>query len=143
MAYSKEYIDNAFNEICEQVAKGESLRKILLSENSPVSMKFFFKIVGEDEDKRKQYTRAMDIRTELKFESIMQDYTEEPQRDPLTGKIDPSWVNLQRLKIDAKKWELSKLMPKKYGEKLDVDHTTKGESINVINLGAGVKPTEE
>jgi hypothetical protein len=29
-----------------------------------------------------------------------------------------------------------------YVEKTEVDHTTKGESINILNLGNGVKPNE-
>jgi hypothetical protein len=91
--------------------------------------------------KVKQYAYVTDVRTEIKFESIEQDYLEEPQRDALTGKIDTGWVQLQRLKIDAKKWELSKLKPKKYGDKIQTEHS--GEiTTNVISLGNGIKPNE-
>jgi len=75
----------------------------------------------------------------IKFESIEQDYSEEPQRDAETGRIDSAWVQLQRLKIDAKKWELSKLNPKKYGDKIQQEHS--GElKTTIISLGNGVNP---
>ena len=81
----------------------------------------------------------MELRAEEKFQSIESDYMEEPQRDPTTGKIDGGWVQLQRLKIDSKKWELSKLHPKKYGDRLELDNKHSG-SVNIISLGSGKKP---
>jgi hypothetical protein len=37
------------------------------------------------------------------------------------------WVNRSKLRVDSRKWLLSKMMPKKYGEKLDV--TSLGEKL--------------
>jgi hypothetical protein len=136
MAYSQSQIDQLFDSICKRVENGEALRKVLKS--IPLSSETFYRWVDADESKSKQYARSLELRAELKFESIEDDYSQEPQRDAETGRIDPAWVNLQRLKIDAKKWELSKMLPKKYGDKVDIDHTTKGEAINipVININA-------
>lgn len=142
MAYTQEQLDIGFEEICSRIELGESLRSILHGDDKPMSSTVFFNLLREDEDKNKRYARAKEYQIEVKFESIELDYSEEPQRDAETGKIDPAWVNLQRLKIDAKKWELSKLAPKKYGDKVDV--TSDGEKLQttVINLGVGVKPEE-
>jgi len=137
MAYNKEVI---FKSILSQIEEGASLRSILSDSEMP-NRNTFFEWLDRDEIKANQYARATDIRTEIKFESIEQDYLEEPQRDALTGKIDSGWVQLQRLKIDAKKWELSKLKPKKYGDKIQNEHS--GEiTTNVISLGNGIKPNE-
>lgn len=116
MAYSKQEREDIFNTIFDLIESGKSLRFAL--SKIPLSSKSFYEWIEEDADKVKQYARALDERTELKFESIEMDYMEEPQRDPETGKIDSAWVALQRLKIDSKKWELGKLKPKKYGDKL-------------------------
>lgn len=124
MAYDK---DKIFPLILNEIEEGASLRSVLRREGMP-NRKTFFEWVDNDEVKRNQYARAMDERAESKFESIEDDYLEEPQRDLETGKIDTGWVQLQRLKIDAKKWELGKLKPKKYGDKLDI--TSDGEKIN-------------
>lgn len=48
------------------------------------------------------------------------------------ARIDGNAVQRSRLKVEARKWLISKMNPKKYGDKIDIDHTTKGESINNI-----------
>lgn len=134
----------AINLVLERICDGESLRSILRNPNQDglPAVSTFLGWVKEDESIQKQYARACDLRADSKFESIEQDYMEAPQRDPETGKIDPAWVQLQRLKIDAKKWELSKMMPKKYGDKIDIDHTSGGEKIEPTRIVFG-KPSED
>lgn len=125
MAYTLEEKEEILNNIFEIIESGKSLRYALAK--IPLSSKTFYEWIEEDKEKVKQYAYVTEIRTELKFESIEQDYSEEPQRDSETGRIDSAWVQLQRLKIDAKKWELSKLNPKKYGDKIDM--TSGGDKI--------------
>ena len=137
MAYDK---DKVFKSILSEIEEGASLRSVLSKDGMPASITFY-DWVEKDKEKSIQYARAVDIRIEKKFESIERDYLEEPQRDPVSGKIDTGWVQLQRLKIDAKKWELSKLKPKKYGDKIQTEHS--GEiTTTVISLGNGIKPNE-
>ena len=140
MAYPKEEKDKIFSEICDLIASGLSLRNAI-DKSGTISKKVFFDWIDSEREKSDQYAQAMVDRADLKFESIEKDYLETPQRDPETGRIDPGWVNLQRLKIDAKKWELSKLMPKKYGDRLELDNKLSGE-VNIISLGSGKKPDE-
>ena len=141
MAYSVEEINDIFNTILVEIENGRALRKILKEDENMPSTQTFYKWIDEDNEKSKQYARATELRAEVKFESIESDYLEEPQRDAETGRIDSAWVQLQRLKIDAKKWELSKLNPKKYGDKIQQEHS--GEiTTNVISLGSGIKPNE-
>ena len=93
------------------------------------------------EEKSKLYARACEFRADAIFEEILEisNHTEE-DHTPFTGS---NVIQRDRLKIDARKWMLAKMQPKKYGDKLDLDHTTNGESINIITLGSGVKPPEE
>ena len=131
--YNKEQKEAILNNIFEDISKGMSLRKAC--KNSGIPRMTFYNWIDEDQKEIDRYTRARQQGIEARFESIEEDYNEEPQRDPETGKIDSAWVQLQRLKIDSKKWELSKLAPKKYGDKIDV--TSKGESIqapSVVNV---------
>ena len=119
MAYD---IENTFKKILLSIEEGNSLRYTLKQEGMPTSTTFY-EWIDNDKEKAIHYARAIEARAELKFESIEQDYSEEPQRDPETGRIDSAWVQLQRLKIDAKKWELSKLNPKKFGDKVMQEHS--------------------
>lgn len=119
MAYD---IENTFKKILFSIEEGNSLRATLKRDGMPTSTTFY-EWIDNDKEKAIHYARAIEARAELKFESIEQDYSEEPQRDAETGRIDSAWVQLQRLKIDAKKWELSKLNPKKYGDKIQQEHS--------------------
>jgi hypothetical protein len=62
---------------------------------------------------------------------ISDDKLGDPQRD--------------RLRVDARKWLLSKMLPKKYGDKLDV--TSDGEKMPVVTVNlapnGGPVPTSE
>lgn len=130
----------AFEKIISQIFEGKSCRSILNSDREDLpSHRVFIEWLANDESLSKQYAYACEARAELKFESIEEDYIEEPQRDRETGRIDPAWVNLQRLKIDAKKWELAKMLPKKYGDRVEVDNQHSG-SVNIISLGSGKNP---
>jgi hypothetical protein len=128
--YNKEQKEAILNSIFDDISKGLSLRKAC--KNGGIPRMTFYNWIDEDQKSIDRYTRAKEQGIEARFESIEEDYNEEPQRDPETGKIDSAWVQLQRLKIDSKKWELSKLAPKKYGDKIDV--TSKGESIQTPSI---------
>lgn len=131
--YSRDQKEAILDNIFEDVSKGLSLRRAC--KNNGIPRITFYDWVDKEQRFADLYTRARQQGIEARFESIEEDYSEEPQRDPETGKIDSAWVQLQRLKIDSKKWELSKLAPKKYGDKIDV--TSKGESIqapSVVNV---------
>ena len=119
MAYD---IENTFKQILLSIEEGNSLRATLKRDGMPTSTTFY-EWIDNDKEKSIHYARAIEARAELKFESIEQDYSEEPQRDAETGRIDSAWVQLQRLKIDAKKWELSKMFPKKFGDKVMQEHS--------------------
>ena len=137
MAYD---IENTFKQILLSIEEGNSLRATLKRDSMPTSTTFY-EWIDSDKQKALHYARACEKRADAKFDSIEQDYLEEPQRDPLTGKIDAGWVQLQRLKIDSKKWELGKMNPKKYGDKIQQEHS--GEvTTNIISLGNGIAPNE-
>lgn len=129
--------ESIVNDICSLISEGSSLNKaipLIVEKYGKFERGTFYDWIDLNQDWRHKYARAIETRAEVKFESIEADYLEQPQRDPETGKIDTGWVQLQRLKIDAKKWELSKLNPRKYGEKVNIDHTTQGEKLNQIDL---------
>lgn len=126
MAYSQEEIELIFEEILEYIEDGKSLRSILLSSDMP-SSRTFFKWLDEDKDKVKRYARATEIRAENIFEDMLE-IADDGTNDFMTitkGDIeynveDKEVTNRSRLRLDTRKWMLSKMQPKKYGDKLDV-----------------------
>lgn len=131
MAYTEENKETTFNLICEELEKGYSLRSILRRENMP-SSRTFFKWVDESEEKVKQYERSVELRSEFLFDEIIEiaDKQSEDVGEDADGNkvINHNIVQRNRLQIDARKWALSKMLPKKYGDKTDI--TSGGEKIN-------------
>lgn len=147
MAYDKDKIEVIFTQICEQIETGRSLRSILKEDDNMPSSSTFFIWLKEDTLKSKRYELATDLRTDILFDEIIEiaynveegTTTKETERgvEITTGDM----LGHRRLKIDALKWSLSKLNPKKYGEKIQQEHS--GElTTNVISLGNGIKPNE-
>lgn len=123
--------ETAINEILERIASGESLSAILRQNVKPKhlpSRSVFNEWLCSDKDLADRYARATEQRAALIFEEIMDIADEDPGVNPETGSTDSGKVQHNRLRIDARKWMLGKMQPKKYGDKLDV--TTDGEKIS-------------
>jgi hypothetical protein len=96
--------------VCEQLAQGKSLRSICQGPEMP-NIATVMRWVDEDDTLRAQYAHARERGIDAMAEAtldIADDLTED--------------ANSRRVRIDARKWFASKLLPKKYGDKLDVEH---------------------
>jgi hypothetical protein len=121
MAYSIEEIDQIFDYVCENIEKGRALRKVLKDENMP-SSKTFFNWLDLYPEKVKQYARATEIRAEAIFDDILSIADENSNDTYITDdgleRVNNDVIQRSRLRIDARKWVLSKLNPKKFGDKV-------------------------
>lgn len=132
MAYSEEQKNKLFDEIISFISNDcMALRNVLKKDAMP-SSQTFYKWLDEDEDKSKQYARATKVRADSLFDEILDiadafenDVVLDKEGNPITNH---NIIQRDRLRVDARKWALSKLNPKKYGDKLDV--TSDGDKIN-------------
>ena len=107
------YTDALAKSICERIIGGESLRRICKDKSMPCRRTVASWLLDPDKEAfLHQYETASNIRADEKFEE-MEEISE-------NEKID---VNRARLIIDTRKWFLSKIMPKKYGDRIDIDHS--------------------
>jgi hypothetical protein len=126
MAYDKE---TTFNSIILSIEEGSSLRATLLREGMPTSITFY-SWIDKDEIKMLHYVRACEKRAEVIFEDILTiaDDSKGDKKYTESGEfMDAEYVARSRIRIDARKWMLSKMQPKKYGDKTDI--TSGGEKI--------------
>lgn len=121
--YTKELGDS----VCEGIANGWSLRTVCNEEDMP-ALTTVFKWIREIPEFTQQYASATSERTEAHSESLLE------MGDDAIGKaqdVDPksagAVVQAYKLKADNLKWSMSKMKPKKYGDKVDV--TSAGEAI--------------
>lgn len=130
--------------ICERLAKGESLRSICLDDDMP-DKSTVLKWLREDADFSAQYARARELQAEHYLDEIIQiadDSTDdiiflteqnEEVGEGAVARLKHSAIQRARLQVDTRKWAMSKLAPKKYGEKQEVEHsgTVRNENIDL------------
>ena len=130
---SKDY-DKLFNEILTQIIESEiPVRKII--KDSQISNGKFFDML-KDKKYSEQYARAMEIRAEnMAFEILeiaddgSNDFMKIVKNDMEYEVENKEVTNRSRLRVDSRKWLLSKMLPKKYGDKIDTEHSGSMEII--------------
>lgn len=116
-----EYTPELAEEICLRITQGESLRKICESNKKfPAVSTICLWNLQDRNGFAEQYTRARQAQAELLADELFT-ITDDESRD-VSGELEmPNSVAVQRdrLRVDTRKWYLSKVLPKIYGEKLE------------------------
>ena len=108
--YSSELAD----EICRRLAAGEGLNTICKDQRMPDESSVR-QWVGEDRDGfAPKYARAREMQAEHWVSEIVQ------IADSVRKGATSEEVNAARLAVDTRKWVASKLLPRRYGDRLDV-----------------------
>lgn len=117
------------DDICQHIADGLSVRKVCEIDGMPKMTTIFRWLAdGEHEVFRTQYEKSREIGLEVHADSILE-IADTPLEGVETKIMADGGVEVKkgdmlghrRLQIDARKWVLSKLLPKKYGDKMNVD----------------------
>lgn len=112
--------------ICEKLAEGQSLRSICKTTGMPPESTVRRWVVEDVAGFAAHYTRARDLGLDSLAEEILeiantpQVGTKTTTKATGTETTEADMIEHRRLQVDARKWYLSKLAPKKYGDKLDV-----------------------
>lgn len=78
---------------------------------------------------QQQYARAKELAADRYFEEIVE-IADAPLRgeritykaDGTVERVEADMIEHRRLQVDARKWSAARLAPKKYGDKLDLNH---------------------
>lgn len=116
--------------VCDMIADCYTLRQIArkLDCTSAAIVKW---ALDDPDGFGKQYAHAMDLRVDAFAEEIIEisddgtnDWMERQIGDGETITVaDHDHISRSKLRVDARKWLMSKMMPKKYGDKQEVAHT--------------------
>lgn len=118
MGRMTEYSPEIADAICELIAEGKSIRTICKVDEMP-AMSTIFKWLSEQSKFSEQYARAKEVQAECLADELVE-IADDISND-VTGELEmPNAVAVQRakLRVDTRKWIASKLLAKKYGDKL-------------------------
>lgn len=109
--------------ICARLADGQSLRSICGDDDMPDRVTVF-RWLAANEAFRIQYARAREEQADVLAEEIVQiadDGSNDTYQTDDGAAVNHDVIARSRLRVDARKWYASKLAPKKYGDKLELD----------------------
>lgn len=128
MGRASEYTQEVADAICERLAEGESLRAICKDEAMPGAST----VLGWLKDDAltpfaEQYARARETGYQLLADEILE-ISDDSQGDVVVDgqgneRTDAERVARSKLRVDSRKWLLSKMLPKVYGDKITNEHT--------------------
>ena len=116
MARPSEYNFKLCEEICDEIANGKNIIKILESKEEYPSWPTFRRWKNEHDELRTLYVNSQQdkgIALENEIDDTMQLVKE--------GTIDASTANVL---IQTLKWKMAKFYPKMFGDKIEVDQNT-------------------
>jgi DNA-binding helix-hairpin-helix protein with protein kinase domain len=114
-------------EVVRLMATGLSLRKSCIQAEIPAPM--FLRAVDASPELAEQYTRARQALLDKMADEILE-LADAPVPVLDNGATDNALVRQRQLQVDTRKWFLSKLAPKVYGDRLDVSVSDTRISIN-------------
>ena len=148
------YTSKLVNEICARLASGDSLRTICMEDKFPSKttvLRWLFD--DKHEGFRDQYERARTMQAEIMAEEML-DIADDGTNDWMEkhGKDGESYYQLNgehvqrsRLRLDTRKWVASRLLPKKYGDKVQQEITganggpIETKTLSVVGVGTTAK----
>lgn len=117
MARPSEFNQEAADLICEEIAKGRSLREVCADESAEFDKlpheRTVYRWLLDQADFRQQYAYAREAQADGEFDEAR----------AISKAATAENVQVARLQIDTIKWRAGKLAPKKYGDKLDIEHS--------------------
>ncbi len=146
MAKATVFTDEIANTICERIADGESLRRICDDEAMPSKSTVFEWLADERyEAFRTKYARAREAQADALFDEMI-DIADDGRNDWMEKKNSEGDItgwqengeSLRRsdMRIKTRQWMASKLQPKKYGDKLELEHGGKITLTPIIKFNA-------
>lgn len=122
------YSEEVAGTICMEIMAGKSLRTICAMEGMPAASTVYAWL-GQYPEFSAQYARAREVQADMLADEII---------EIADSDLDP---NRARVMIDARKWLAGKLRPKKYGDRVELDHKVDGNqpmqvTVNVVPCGS-------
>lgn len=139
------YTAQIADEICRRLACGESLRSICRGHDMPAESTVRQWAIDDREGFHAQYARAREIQAYAIGDEIFEiaddgrnDWMQANHGDNAGYQLNGEHVQRSKLRVDTRKWHLSKILPKVYGDKTEVAVTgaNGGPVQNVLHIDA-------
>lgn len=117
-----DFTDEIFDAICERMMGGEWLRKICDNDPEMPSRQTFLRWIEKDTGRQEKYARASRAMVDYWAEELLE-ISQEKEKDTIIEpngrrKCNHEWVANKRLHSENLRFLMSKIYPKRYGDRL-------------------------
>jgi hypothetical protein len=130
--------------ICGELAEGKTLREVCRAEGMPPESTVRRWVVDDVNGFAAQYARARDELLEISDDGTNDWMRRQGEDGSDAWQANGEHLQRSRLRVDTRKWLLSKALPKVYGEKIGVEHSGAVEikAVEVTFVGADPKASD-
>ncbi len=134
MGRTRIYSEETATAILERMAAGETLAEICREDGMPAPGTVrYWCVMDQPAGFAVRYARARELQMEAWADAIVaisDDTAKDTHVTTYEGGVERTspnteWISRSRLKVDSRKWLMSKLAPNKYGDHLKVDAAVK------------------
>lgn len=115
--------------ICNRIAGGEPLYKVCKDDGMPDRITFFKKCQS-DSDYAKIYRQALELRGEMHADELTE------MADAALNSTSEN-IQARKLQVNTRQWIISRLLPKKYGDRMTLSGDGENPLVTQLVLGAG------
>lgn len=137
----KVYNKKIAKEILHRLSCGESLVRICKDDHMPHRFTVHRWVLDNEDGFNDKYARARELQAEYLFDETLEiaddgknDLMAVGIGDDAHTVVNKEVVNRSRLRVDTRKWYLSKVLPKVYGDKLDITSDNQKIGGNIIEF---------
>lgn len=118
------FTQDLFDSICNEIAYSDK-GLVSICKTKGINACTFYDWIANEAELANKYARAREIQADYLADQIIEisdDGTNDTYKtEEGSESINHDVIARSRLRVDARKWKASKLYPKKYGEKLDLN----------------------
>jgi len=128
MARPSIYSEKLVDRMLEEIASGRSVIGLCREEDWTPNAETWYRWLYKIEGLSNRYAQAKSVQSEREADIILD----------IADNATNTDYQVARLRVDARKWVASKLLPNKYGDKTQIDHSSTDGSMKptVIELVA-------
>jgi hypothetical protein len=134
------YTPELAQEICRRIASGETLKAICSDPKMPCRPVVSDWVLRDTDGFASLYARAKEQRAEVWADDLVE-ISDDGSRDYVDGEdgerryVDHEHITRSRLRVDTRKWLMSKILPKQYGDRTTTElANADGKPLVVYNV---------
>lgn len=134
--------------ICARLMSGESLREICREDGFP-DIATVGRWLHRHDEFRTQYAQAREAQAEVLADEVLEiaddgrnDWMERHGKDDAGWQANGEHIQRSKLRYEARRWYAAKLAPKKFGEKVETEHSG-GVTVAVATVDRPPRETRE